>query len=161
MIIGITADSHDNITAIESMVNTFKKENVKLLLHAGDIVAPFALKAFFPLGKKIISVFGNNDGEREGLKALISGKGEITDEPRTGEIDGVKYFLAHREEIALPVAESGLYDIVIYGHTHSPVRDKKSDTLIINPGELCGWVTGRKTAVIFDTESRMARLITL
>ncbi|RMF91974.1 MAG: metallophosphoesterase [Candidatus Schekmanbacteria bacterium] len=161
MKIGIVADSHDNITVIENCVKVFKEENIDILLHAGDIVAPFALKAFFSLNKKIVAVFGNNDGEKLGLRTTLENKGEIHNEPYVGKLDKIRFMLTHRAEIALPAMESNLYDLVIFGHTHLLKIEKKSDRYLINPGELCGWVSGKKTAVIYDTIKKEAKIINL
>lgn len=38
------------------------------MLPAGDYVAPFVLPHFKQLKADLIGVFGNNDGEQEGLK---------------------------------------------------------------------------------------------
>ena len=40
-------------------------------------------------------------------------------------------------------------DVIIYGHTHE-IDIRKGETLIINPGEGGGWLTGRATAVLLD-----------
>ena len=44
--IGIMSDSHDNLTAIRKAVEFFNKKQVKAVLHAGDIISPFTVRAF-------------------------------------------------------------------------------------------------------------------
>ena len=44
-------------------------------------------------------------------------------------------------------------EIVVYGHLHKQKIEKIGNTLYINPGEACGWLTGAGTAAILDTEA--------
>jgi len=59
------------------------------------------------------------------------------------------------------LAESGLYDIVIYGHTHQAVIEKRGRTLVVNPGELCGCLTGRSSYALINVEKLEVDLIYL
>ena len=68
MKIGIISDSHDHRDNIIKAVKYFNDENVGMVIHAGDIVSPFTEKEFKKLESKMKAVFGNNDGEKFGLK---------------------------------------------------------------------------------------------
>jgi len=47
--------------------------------------------------------------------------------------------------------KSGKYDVVVRGHTHQmEVSDGK--TIVINPGEVCGYLSGEKTVMLLDTD---------
>ena len=72
MLLGIIADTHDNLDAIENAVDIFNREKVDLVIHAGDFVAPFTVRKFRGLDCKFIGIFGNNDGEKEGLRKGIN-----------------------------------------------------------------------------------------
>jgi hypothetical protein len=37
----------------------------------------------------------------------------------------------------------------------------RGDTLIVNPGEACGWLTGTPSAAILDLESRQVEFLSL
>jgi predicted phosphodiesterase len=52
-------------------------------------------------------------------------------------------------------------DFLIYGHTHKSDIRRAGRTLIINPGEAGGWLSGRCTAVVLDPESREAEILSL
>jgi len=39
--IGIMSDSHDHMEAIRAAVEVFNQAGVKLVVHAGDLIAPF------------------------------------------------------------------------------------------------------------------------
>lgn len=71
MLIGLISDTHDCFPMLDKVVEKLNKENVGLVLHAGDYVAPFTVIKFRELKAKLIGVFGNNDGDRELLKKKI------------------------------------------------------------------------------------------
>ena len=147
MIIGILADSHDNLPKLQKAVALFNKKNTCLVLHAGDYIAPFALGMLEKhLRCEYRGVYGNNDGEREGLRALSNGK--ISSETVELQECGKKIFLIHDlSKTRLNVAS---YDIVISGHTHDVDVNKRNQTWFINPGECGGWLRGCSSVVTFD-----------
>ncbi|AEC51032.1 hypothetical protein PNA2_0115 [Pyrococcus sp. NA2] len=159
MKIGIMSDTHDNLPAIRMAVEFFNKEGVELVLHAGDFVAPFVAKELSKLNAPLKGVFGNNDGEREGLKERLG----IKDEVLTLDLDGFKVIMLHGtdERIVEALAKSQLYDIVIRGHTHRHGIQEVGRTIVINPGEVCGYVTGIKSVAILNTTEREIRIINL
>lgn len=158
MVIGILADTHDNMPAIEEAVSFFNENFVSLIFHAGDIVSPFTARAFQKLNGKMITIFGNNDGDKIYLKKTFSPFAEIHNDPYLGEIGGKKIAMTHKPEIVDTLSLK--YDIVIYGHTHeSDIR--KEDSLIINPGECCGYLTGEKSIAILFPHKMDVKLIYL
>ena len=76
--------------------------------------------------------------------------------------DGKKVFAAHMptEKTIDALASSGKYDIILSGHTHNIV-DKKYDNgvLVVNPGEACGYLTGKATFAIIDTNKMETEII--
>ena len=50
------------------------------------------------------------------------------------------------------LVESKRYDIVVRGHTHKPEIKKVGKTLVINPGEACGYLSGKRTIALLDLE---------
>ena len=165
MKIGILSDSHDNLPAIERIVERFNAEKVGLVLHAGDFVSPFTA---IPLGKlhaPLVGVFGNNDGDRIYLTRRFEGIGTIHPGYHTFEVDGLRVVLMHEPKSIDALAGSGTYDLVVYGHTHkvdvraAPQAGAGRPAAVVNPGEACGWLSGRSTAVLFDTLMGQAELI--
>jgi predicted phosphodiesterase len=53
------------------------------------------------------------------------------------------------------------HDIVVHGATHTQELKHRGDTLIVNPGEACGWLYGRPSAAILDLASREVQMLTL
>jgi predicted phosphodiesterase len=43
--------------------------------------------------------------------------------------------------------------VIVYGHTHRLDIHRQGKTLIINPGETGGWVTGKATVATLDPEN--------
>ncbi len=157
MKVGIISDTHDRMDFIEFFVEEFKREGVEVVLHAGDIIAPFAAKPFSPF--KFIAVFGNNCGERLFLRDVISKFGEIRPGPIELEFAGKKFFLMHEPYALEAAASSGLYDYVVYGHTHQLERRKVKETWVLNPGEACGYLTGEATAFVLEVETGEVTLL--
>lgn len=160
MIIGLISDTHDNIYAIKSAVEKFNQEGVKLVLHAGDYIAPFTAEHFKLLEAQMIGVLGNNCAETDLLKEVYSRIGvEIQGYFTEIYVDGVVIALLHGHRIQdNNRAKSGDYDVIVRGHTHRAKIEKIDDMLHINPGEACGYLTGERTVAFLDTERRIAWL---
>ena len=63
MLIGIISDTHDHARNMLKAVRLFNEKKVELVVHCGDWVSPFMPDFCKELNCKIISVFGNNEGE--------------------------------------------------------------------------------------------------
>jgi len=46
--------------------------------------------------------------------------------------------------------ESNKYDLICFGHTHEIVNIEKKGRFLINPGETCGLISGKKTIAVVD-----------
>ncbi len=156
MLIGIISDSHDNIDAIRRAARLFRTRGVGLVIHAGDWVAPFSAKALREAlgdGVKIVGVWGNNEGELLYFQKVASQFGvEIMGYAGSVEVDGRRIGVYHGTSDLLTEAmiRSGMFDVVVYGHTHRVDVRRVGNTLVVNPGELCGYLTGRGTAALLD-----------
>ena len=165
MLIGIIADTHDNLPMIEKAVKRLNKENVALVLHAGDYVSPFVIPKFKALHAKLIGVFGNNDGDHEFLRKRFNECSNCEIRGRFAEInaEGFKIALLHGDETELLEAliNCGGFDAVVHGHSHAEVSRRNGKTLIVNSGEVCGYLTGKSTIALLDTVKREAIIIEL
>jgi len=156
MKIGIISDSHDHKENIIKAVRCFNDESVDLVIHAGDIVAPFTIKEFKKLKSKMTVVFGNNDGERLGLSKVF----DIQVPPIELTLDHKRFVVMHEPINLTALKKSNYYNVIIYGHSHNPIVEK-GETIVINPGESCAWLTGKATIAILDTTSMETRIIEL
>jgi putative phosphoesterase len=165
MLIGIMSDTHDNLPQVEKAVKYLNDQKAGLVLHAGDYVAGFVIPKFKALNCKLVGVFGNNDGDHELLKKRFSETGNCTihDQFAKIEIEGYRIALLHgtQTELLNAIVESGYFDAVIHGHTHNRSIEKKDKTLVINPGELCGYLTGNPSLALLDTTKQQAIAIDL
>jgi putative phosphoesterase len=71
--------------------------------------------------------------------------------------------LLHGDETELlnALASHGGFDAVVHGHSHAEVSMNMGRTLVVNPGEACGYLTGKPTMALLDTAKREARIINL
>ena len=168
MIIGVVSDTHDNQEAARRAARLLVERGAELVLHLGDIVAPFTLRRFSEESvKRLIAVYGNNCGERLGLQRVAASLGyEIHEWPYTVEIAGRRILMLHgtgpaekTRGFVEALAASGRYDAVLYGHTHEVDVRRIGSTLVLNPGEACGCLTGRKTIALLDTEAMEAEIL--
>lgn len=162
MKIGVLSDTHDNVPRIQAAVSRFRQAGVELVLHGGDFIAPFALNPLEGLSGKVIGVWGNNDGERLGLTKRAAAIGmEIHLPPYPLEAGGRRILLMHEPHLIDPLAQAGAFDLLIYGHTHNLEVRRVGKTLILNPGEVGGWVTGKSTIAIVDLTTMQEEIVSL
>ena len=156
MLLGIVSDSHDHMTRLEAALDRCVREGIEGLIHPGDIIAPFAARLVAERWKgPRITVYGNNDGERRGLKLVLP---EIVDGAILVEWGGRRLSVDHYPPDAdhPPVPDC---DVIIFGHTHQVLVETRAGRLHLNPGETCGWVTGRPTFALLDTETLRVEIV--
>jgi hypothetical protein len=144
------SDSHDNLKAIKMAVEYFNSEHVEVVIHAGDLISPFTAQEFLKLKSPLLAIFGNNDGERDGLRKAYQNMCYLEDFNKIS-IGDLQIAVIHGANPALvqSLAGCGDYDIVVTGHTHQ-LEIREDETMLINPGETCGYLTGDKTVVLLD-----------
>jgi hypothetical protein len=162
MLIGIMSDSHDHVTRIKQAVRILAERGITTVIHAGDFVAPFALVPLVEANLKLYAIFGNNDGEIRGLRQKAEGIGGIQAGPSRFELAGKKFLVNHsplsEEKIA---AERSRTDYIICGHTHVAEHRRVGNLVVINPGELCGWLKGQATFAVLDTDTGECEFVNL
>jgi putative phosphoesterase len=168
MKLAVISDTHDHKDNILKAVSIMNERNVDALIHCGDYVAPFVKRWFDGLNDKIkenfFGVFGNNDGERVFLVKNLGQICDIVGMEINRDFDGKKVYAAHMptQETIDAIAKSGQYDIVLTGHTHNVVNKKYDNgVLVVNSGEACGYLTGKSTFAIIDTDKMEAEIIDL
>jgi putative phosphoesterase len=162
MRIGLMSDTHDRVPAIDALLREMLARDVHFVLHAGDYCSPFALKPFQDHNIAMAGVFGRNDGDHEGLmSAAAQGVGqELFESPHGMTMLESKLLIVH--DIGDVVERSVLaHQIVVHGHTHLQEMKTRNDTLIVNPGEACGWLYGAPSAAILDLNTKQVEFIKL
>jgi putative phosphoesterase len=67
------------------------------------------------------------------------------------ELGWKNFFLSHYDMLGRPMAQSGQYDIVCFGHNHFRHQERVGDTLLINPGSI-QWNKESASYAIYDTD---------
>lgn len=157
MLVGVISDTHDRLPMIDRAVHELTRRNVEALIHPGDLIAPFAAQALRRWNGPLFVTYGNNDGERAGLKKILP---DIQDGPLFVELGGRTILVHHFVDWCSP-RDIERANVVITGHTHTVTHEHRQDTLFLNPGECCGWVTGHATIALLDTDALSAEIIEL
>jgi putative phosphoesterase len=162
MRVGIMADSHDRVPAIAELVQRMVAGGASLIMHAGDYCSPFSLAPFHDANIPLLGVFGRNDGDPAGLSAYgAGGMGtELYESPHSFEVRGQQVLLVHDiGDISHRSIEQ--HQVVIHGCSHQSEMKTRGDTLIVNPGEACGWLYGSCTAALIDLDTKEVEIIKL
>ena len=162
MLIGILADTHDRLPLVDKAIKRLNEEKVGLVLHAGDYIAPFVIPHFKQLKADLIGVFGNNDGDKDLLRKRFAEVGaEIRGKFAEVIIDGLKIAMLHgeEEELLRALINAEGHDVVVHAHTHEAKTYKKGETLVVNPGEVCGYLYGKSTIATLNTETLEVKII--
>jgi putative phosphoesterase len=163
MRVGLIADTHDRIPAVAELLKLMLAGGVEIVLHAGDFCSPFSLDPFHHAQLPAAGVFGRNDGDQEGLIAA-AGRGavgvELYQSPHSLEIDGRRVLLVHDlSEVARRSVEG--HEVVVHGCSHREEMRTRGETMLINPGEACGWINGSPSAAILDLETKRVEILKL
>ena len=110
----------------------------------------------------LAGVFGKNDGDTQGLLAKASaGFGaELFESPHSFEMGGQRILVVHDIGEVQPRSVEG-HSVVIHGCTHQQEMKTRGDSLIVNPGESCGWLYGTPKAAILDLQTKKVEFISL
>jgi len=158
-------DTHDHLPNIRNAVAALSHEKADIVLHTGDYIAPFVIPEIAKVHVPVIGVFGNNDGDRPFLLSRCQEQGNVEIRGYFAEIDcdSQKIALVHGHDMERlsRCMECGEYDVVVHGHTHRRSVIHTGNTLCINPGEVCGYLTGNPSLAIYETEDRTVRFVFL
>lgn len=161
MRIGVFADTHDHLDNIRRAVEEFNRRECELVVFAGDFVSTFAIPPLRQLNCRLVASFGDNEGNRVGIRGGMQIIGEVGDPPfgfRTP--DGVRILVTHQLELLRGMTEGS--DVIIYAHTHKPsIRRDASGRLLLNPGETSGWTYRRPSVAILETDPLEAEILPL
>ncbi len=133
MRIGVISDTHipDRAQKIPKIVlDDFK--GADLILHAGDLVCLEILDVLKGISKEVRAVWGNMDPPQ--VREKLPEKQIIPAENlRIGLIhgNGAPFKLIEQVSNAFKNEKP---DIIVFGHAHYPVNEKKHNILFFNPG---------------------------
>ncbi len=144
----IFSDTHRQT---ENMMMVIRRHGAgaNAVIHLGDVLADVrGIKAEFP-GLPLYNVPGNNDFG-------FSGKGELS-----FPLWGHTLFLTHGHQYGVKTSTDGIRragmakgaDIILYGHTHTALYEKKEHVHVFNPGSISRPYEGYPTYGILDITS--------
>jgi putative phosphoesterase len=154
MKVAIISDVHDNVAFLKKALECCQSADI--LVCCGDLCSPFVAKELaLGFGRPIHIVFGNNDGDRFRIAANLAQYPQLHFHGEYVEIElgGRMFSVNHFDNIGRAIAASERFDVVCFGHTHRFEITHVGRTLVINPGEIYGELTGSATFVIYDTSS--------
>jgi len=159
MRLAIISDIHDNLWNLAAAIDYLRGADA--LFCCGDLCSPFVMDQLARFPGPVDIVFGNNDADLFRITRKSSERVRVHGEFFETELEGCKLAMNHFDYIARPIAASGIYDVVCYGHNHEFSVARVGRTLAINPGPIMGaWFPGGKwedvvpTFVMLDTGSR-------
>jgi hypothetical protein len=165
MRLAVLSDIHDNIWKLATALEAVRPADA--MICCGDLCSPFIVHQ---LGKgfagPIHIVFGNNDADLFRITANAQKYPQIRihGEFFRAEFDGRAVAAVHYDNIARPLAASGEFDLVAFGHNHVYEIARSGRALLVNPGPILGAKFGPdgaaadvpSTFVIYDTVANEA-----
>ncbi|MBV9268551.1 MAG: metallophosphoesterase family protein [Acidobacteriaceae bacterium] len=162
MRIAVFSDIHDNLWNLAAAVKSV--EDADVLLCCGDLCSPFVIDELAKFPRDVHVVFGNNDADlyRITAKAGRTRHVRVYGELFRQDFAGRRLAMNHFDYLAKPMAKSGEFDIVCFGHNHQLEIGRTGACLLVNPGPIMGakfangWEDVAPTFAIYDTDSNSA-----
>jgi putative phosphoesterase len=155
MRVAVISDVHDNIWALNRVLQSACQDQPDVFLVCGDLCAPFTLAAIMEgFAGPIHVVLGNNDGDALLLARTAAKRSNVAlyNVLAELELEGRKVAVTHYPEIGRRLARCGEFEAVFFGHSHQAELAQEGRCLAVNPGEVMGRF-GRCTYAIYDTAS--------
>lgn len=141
MKIAVLSDTHGNYPLAIKMLDCIS--GLDCIIHLGDIL-PDADIIECALDIPVIKLAGNCDSAPEAARELLLNIGDRTFFLSHGDVYRVKNGVERIYEKASSVKAG----IVLYGHTHVPVIQKKGEILLVNPGCLKAAAAQQSLAIL-------------
>ena len=165
MRIAVISDIHDNLWNLAAAMTSIKRET-DVLLCCGDLCSPFVVDELAKFERDVHIVFGNNDADlyRITVKASKTPNVRVYGELFEQTFDNKRIAMNHFDYLAKPIARSGVYDVVCFGHNHELEVTSYGACLGINPGPIMGakfskgrWEDVAASFVVYDTQTHSAK----
>jgi len=156
MKVAVISDSHDNLKGLKWAFETINSLGIENVIHLGDVISPFVPMRIADIYRgNLWVVLGNNDGDHIKLSQNFRKFGWFVSRssPISLEIGGKSLVLMHEPFIVERLAETKNFDFVLYGHLHKVDVRKLGNCIILNPGEIYGYISGKCSFAVIDLES--------
>jgi putative phosphoesterase len=161
MKIAVISDIHSNMGNIALAKKIIDEEKIRTVICCGDIQSEEVFRELDSWKQQVYLALGNVDKELERkLDAGLIWPEHLKYYPDYGEmtIAGKKVAFCHFKVRAFKLAEKQKWDIIFYGHTHTPWEEKVGKTILLNPGEITRHF-GKPTFAIYDFAKMKAKLV--
>lgn len=156
MKIAVISDIHENAHNLILFLQKIENLNIEKILFLGDFINNGIAKILASAPVPVYAIWWNNDGDKVAITKTTFMEGsklEVAfDSFDIVEVDGRTIFLTHFPILARPMAKSGDFDAVFYGHDHKYSTDLIGKCIVANPGEISAHKTWDATFAIYDTQ---------
>jgi putative phosphoesterase len=153
MRIGIVSDTHNQLRNCERIVEIFNAARVERVVHTGDITQAKTLRVLAGLDAPLCGVYGNNDLERPSLEAACAELGlHFVDPPLRVTWAGRRIAVLH-DPLEIDASLLSRCHVVLHGHDHRRVVERRNGALVVNPGECAGHMPGYNAVALLDLAS--------
>jgi len=161
----IISDIHENFHNLLLALEEIKKQNVEYIICLGDLMNAGIAKVLATQDIPVYMIWGNNDGEKVEITLASKVEGSsLTVSLNTYDfltVGGKKIFVSHYDNLAEPMAKSGEYDAVFFGHNHEQSVGKINNCWLVNPGEIAASKTKTASFAVYDTSNNEVNIIEL
>lgn len=159
----VISDSHDRKIALGQALKKGKTLGCEAIIFCGDTSSPETFSLLIADGRPVYAVLGNIEHQSEETKRLAQENAAIHFDPNvlTFQIENRSIAVTHYPTAAENLAKKNSYDAVFHGHTHRPHIEYRGRTLIGNPGEISGHITGKRSIGIYDTQANSFEILPL
>lgn len=157
MKLAVLSDIHDNQVRLEEALKICAKNKIEACICCGDVGNLATAQMIFDSFRNVYFALGNADFGLRDKTGLFPENVIFSENILEVELDSLRIAVVHHDYKTRALAESGEYDLIFYGHSHTPWEKKIGKTIILNPGEIAGQY-GQASFAVFDTESKTAAL---
>jgi putative phosphoesterase len=136
MILGVVSDTHGHLEYTRQAIRTLQQLRVEAVLHCGDIGSTDIPTLFGAWPTHF--VLGNVDYDPESLERSMPPAGTFHGHFADLTIASRRIAIIHSDDFKRfrGAIDSGEYDLVCYGHTHTAEQHLERKTIVLNPGAL-------------------------
>lgn len=152
MLLGLISDTHDNGPRTRRALEVFEEHGPQRLLHAGDLTSGEMVALFD--GWQVHLAQGNVD-RAKGIRQAIEAQGAriAYGDAHELEIDGCRIGVIHGDDGARleGMINSGAFDLIVHGHTHTFRDQRVGSTRVVNPGAVHR--SSAPSVCLYDTQA--------
>lgn len=158
MLLGLISDTHDNGSRTRQALGLLEDQDPQKLLHAGDLTTGEMVPLFG--GWQVHLAQGNVDRARDIRQAIEAQGARIAySDKHELEVDGCRIGILHGDDGSRleGMINSGAFDLIVHGHTHTFRDERVGPTRVVNPGAVHR--SSAPSVCVYDTETdRLERL---